>query len=163
MDQKSLTINKILKDEAAKELLINDTCTRLAEFIDLLSTAGNITPEKIYKITKAFFDSPNIGHLNLHELKFFLSECFAFRYGIIYHGFGLDVLMGWFEQYWKAREQTFENLQADLHMSHTGDEKQGREKPFTLSPIKPGGNHKNLIDYNTAGDVLNHIKNKKAE
>lgn len=133
----SLTITEILKDESAKRELSNYLTGEFVNFNDLLSTSGNMTKEKLYRVAISFLSTNEVKHLNLHELKFFLSQAFIMQYGKVYHGFGLDVLLDWFEKYWNERECEFESMRYNQHLERTSSEKAGRVKPSILANGTP--------------------------
>lgn len=158
LKNESLTIGSVLRDPDAKQILLNTVSTQLVDFVSLLSTTGLMTAEKIYRITQEFFKNKMVANLNIHELKFFLSECTSMQYGKVYHGFGLDVLMDWFEKYWEIRERDFEDIQETRRMEFSASEKASRPAPYKLQSV--GGNSNNgqeLPDYNTVGEILKNL------
>lgn len=151
-----------MKDQEAKIILIDRTATEITDFVDLLSTAGLMTAEKIYRITVEFFKNSEVQHINLHELKFFLSEAFAMRYGKVYHGFGLDILLDWFEMYWKDREVQFEKIRENEHLSFTAHEKATRSAAARLSasPDSKSNSDADYPDYKTVSSIVDSMKEK---
>lgn len=129
--------------------------------MDLLSNPGNMNAERITKITIEFFKQPEVLHLNIHELKFFLSEAFAMKYGKIYAGFGLDVLLDWFDKFWAEREKTFEALREEQRIAFSGYEKQTRSAGTRFQANTSGGSHKDLASYEEIGEVLKNLRDKK--
>lgn len=135
--RESMNVGVVLRDEEAKTLLINTIGTDLIRFCNLLSTAGNMNSERIFAITKEFFKQPNAFHLSMSELKYFFSQATQFKYGKIYHGFGIDVLIQWFDVYWGEREKEIENFQLENHIWFTSHEKRTRDKGFPFGNNEP--------------------------
>lgn len=158
--KESLYLSEIIKDERAKRELLNYLTGELVDFNDLLSTSGNMTKEKLLRVSVAFLATDQVKHLTVHELKFFLSQAFSMQYGKVYHGFGLDVLLDWFEKYWSDREKEFENIREQQHMERTGNEKGTRTKPFNLQSVSGNATKDDLVDYQTIGTILNDLKDK---
>lgn len=127
-NHESAFVSELLKDEQAATRLHNQFATELTKLVNLLSTAGNMTPEKIYLMTEQFFLHPDTRHLCLHELRFFLQQAFTFKYGKTYHGFGLDVLMDWFNKYFEEREKNIIKDREQEHTNITAHERVERSK-----------------------------------
>lgn len=159
-NKESLYLSEIIKDERAKRELLNYITGELVDFNDLLSTSGNMTKEKLLRASVAFLTTDQVKHLTVQELKFFLSQAFSMQYGKVYHGFGLDVLLDWFEKYWEDREKEFENIREQQHMELTGHEKGTRIKPFNLQSVSGNATKDDLVDYQTIGTILNDLKDK---
>lgn len=159
-NRESLCISEINTDERAKRELSNFVTGEFIGFNDMLSTSGNMTKEKLFKIAVVFLTNDQVKHITLHELKFFLSQAFSMQYGKVYHGFGLDVLLDWFEKYWEDREKEFENIREQQHMEFTGNEKGTRTKPFNLQSVSGNATKDDLVDYQTIGTILNDLKDK---
>lgn len=156
-----LFIGEIIKDQQAHRKLCNYLAGEFINFNDLLSTSGNMTKEKLTRVAVAFLESDDVKHLAVPELKYFLSEAFSMRYGKVYHGFGLDVLLDWFEKYWAEREIEFENLRIEQHSQNTAHEKGRRSAPFKLQSVSGKATSDDLADYKTVGEILNNLKDKK--
>lgn len=101
----SVCLRDVLNEDTTKKDLTNFLAGELTKFVDILSTAGQMGPEKIYRIAQEFLKCKDVRHLTLEELKFFLSQAFKMEYGKVYHGFGLDVLMVWFGEYFDIRQR----------------------------------------------------------
>lgn len=132
----------------------------LVNFNDLLSTSGNMTKEKLTRVAVSFLATENIKHLAVDELKYFLSQAFSMQYGKVYHGFGLDVLLDWFEKYWSDREREFENMREAQRMEFIGHEKGMRSKPFQMQSVSGKSTGNDLADYQTIGTILENLKDK---
>lgn len=158
MDNKSLTLNKIIADGHSRDLLLNNISAQLTSFVELLSTSGNMDSKKIGLIVNEFLKNKLVGNLNIHELKYFLSECTQMRYGKVYHGFGLDVLLEWFEKYWEIREREFENARETQRMEMSAHEKARRSGPFKLQSVSGKATGDDLPDYNSVGEILKNLK-----
>lgn len=161
VDNQSLTISKIIQDDGAKKFLVNSVTTQLQAWLSLLSTTGNMDSKTTYRIVQEFFKNNLVKNLNIHELKFFLSECTSMKYGKVYHGFGFDVLMDWFEKYWDIREREFETQRENQRMELTAHEKARRSGPFKLQSVSGKATEGELPDYNSVGEILNNLKDKK--
>jgi hypothetical protein len=89
-----------------REIVKVHVAEAIASYVELVHPNRGITAEQIVNMSDAFLHHPDIRHLSVSELKTFFTLAFKVQKlgsGKLYAGFGYDVLLEWFADYYNQR------------------------------------------------------------
>ena len=117
----------------------------IASYVELVHPNRGITPEQIMNMSDAFLSHPDLRHLSVSELKTFFAMAFKTQRlgsGKLYAGFGYDVLLEWFADYYRQRMDAVITFRERQHSEY-----KVRERTRDDSAFKDFNHNYNLNKY----------------
>lgn len=123
-----VTVGLMMRD-GQKELIQLHCTEAIATYVSLLPQSRSLPPNVILTMGEYFVDLPELKHLTIEELKTFFNLAFKQqRYGKLYGGFGYDILVDWFNQFFSDRCDEVIAFREQEHINITATEKMRRDR-----------------------------------